>query len=37
MLIKIESGLNKNFTLEALTKIARAFGVKIDELVGQQI
>ena len=32
-LIKIESGLNKNPTLETLTKIAGAFGVKIDELV----
>lgn len=34
-LIKIESGLNKNPTLETLTKIANAFGVKIDELVGR--
>jgi len=33
-LIKIESGLNKNPTLETLTKIAGAFKVKIDELVG---
>ena len=33
-LIKIESGLNKNPTLETLTKIANAFKVKIDELVG---
>ena len=33
-LIKIESGLNKNPTLETLTKIANAFRVKIDELVG---
>jgi len=32
-LIKIESGLNKNPTLETLTKIASAFGVKLDELV----
>jgi len=32
-LIKIESGLNKNPTLETLTKIAGAFKVKIDELV----
>ena len=32
-LIKIESGLNKNPTLETLTKIANAFKVKIDELV----
>ena len=35
-LIKIESGLNKNPTLETLTKIANAFKVKIDELVGRQ-
>ncbi len=33
-LIKIESGLNKNPTLETLTKIANAFKIKIDELVG---
>lgn len=32
-LIKIESGLNKNPTLETLTKIAAAFGVKLDALV----
>ena len=32
-LIKIESGLNKNPTLETLTKIASTFKVKIDELV----
>ncbi len=32
-LIKIESGLNKNPTLETLTKIASAFKIKIDELV----
>ena len=35
-LIKIESGQNKNPTLETLTKIASAFKIKIDELVGQQ-
>ncbi len=34
-LIKIESGLNKNPTLETLKKIANAFRVKIDELVGK--
>lgn len=34
-LIKIESGLNKNPTLETLTKIAAAFEVKLDELVGK--
>ena len=32
-LIKIESGLNKNPTLETLTKIAGAFGVRLDALV----
>ncbi len=34
-LIKIESGLNKNPTLETLTKLANVFKVKIDELVGR--
>ncbi|MDP8260255.1 MAG: helix-turn-helix transcriptional regulator [Candidatus Gygaella obscura] len=34
-LIKIESSLNKNPTLETLTKIATTFKVKIDELVGR--
>ena len=34
-LIKIESDLNKNPTLETLTKIANAFKVKIDELAGR--
>lgn len=34
-LIKIESGLNKNPTLETLTKIANTFNIKIDELVGR--
>ena len=34
-LIKIESGANKNPTLETLTKIANAFKIKIDELVGR--
>jgi len=34
-LIKIESGLNKNPTLETLTKIASTFKVTIDELVGR--
>lgn len=32
-LIKIESGSNKNPTLETLTKFADVFKVKIDELV----
>ncbi|MFH1776908.1 MAG: helix-turn-helix transcriptional regulator [Candidatus Omnitrophota bacterium] len=34
-LIKIESGQNKNPTLETITKIVNAFGVKIYELVGE--
>jgi len=34
-LIKIESGFNKNPTLETLTKIADIFKIKIDELVGR--
>ena len=33
-LIKIESGSNKNPTLETLTKLAGVFEIKIDELVG---
>ncbi|MBU2102929.1 MAG: helix-turn-helix domain-containing protein [Candidatus Omnitrophica bacterium] len=32
-LIKIESGQNKNPTLETLTKIANTFKIKIDKLV----
>lgn len=32
-LIKIESGSNKNPTLETLTKLANVFKVKIDGLV----
>jgi len=32
-LIKIESGNNKNPTLETLTKLASVFKIKIDELV----
>jgi transcriptional regulator with XRE-family HTH domain len=32
-LIKIESGLNKNPTLETLTKLSKVFKVKIDDLV----
>lgn len=32
-LIKIESGSNKNPTLETLTKLADVFKIKIDELV----
>lgn len=34
-LIKIESGSNKNPTLETLTKLANVFGVRIDELVSE--
>ena len=33
-LIKIESGANKNPTLETLRKISNVFKIKIDELVG---
>ena len=32
-LIKIESGANKNPTLETLTKLANVFKISIDELV----
>jgi len=35
-LIKIESGNNKNPTLETLTKLANVFRIKIDELVMQR-
>lgn len=35
-LIKIESGSNKNPTLETLTKLADVFKIKIDELVGRK-
>ncbi len=35
-LIKIESGNNKNPTLETLSKFANIFKIKIDELVGKQ-
>jgi transcriptional regulator with XRE-family HTH domain len=34
-LIKIESGANKNPTLETLRKISSVFKIKIDELVGR--
>ena len=34
-LIKMESGLNKNPTLETLRKISNVFKIKIDELVGR--
>jgi transcriptional regulator with XRE-family HTH domain len=33
--IKIESGQNKNPTLETLMKIAKAFKIRINELVGK--
>jgi len=32
-IIKIESGKNDNPTLDTLNKIAKAFGVSIDELI----
>jgi len=34
-LIKIESGANKNPTLATIKKIAEAFGIGLDELVGR--
>jgi len=34
-LIKIESGSNKNPTLETLTKLASVFKISIDKLVGR--
>jgi transcriptional regulator with XRE-family HTH domain len=33
-LIKMESGENKNPTLETLKKVAKAFGVSVDDLIG---
>jgi len=35
-LVKIESGANKNPTLETLTKLADALNVSIDKLVGRK-
>ncbi|MCM8832293.1 MAG: helix-turn-helix domain-containing protein [Candidatus Omnitrophica bacterium] len=32
-IIKIESGANKNPTIETLAKIAKALGVKVDDLL----
>jgi len=32
-IIKMESGKNKNPTLETLRKVAKAFGVSVDELI----
>ena len=31
--VKIESGVNKNPTIETLTKIAKALDVKVDDLI----
>ena len=36
-LIKIESGANKNPTLDTIHKLANAFSVTLDELVGENI
>lgn len=35
-LIKIESGANKNPTLETMKKLADVFGISLDELVGRK-
>ncbi|MCK5214480.1 MAG: helix-turn-helix transcriptional regulator [Candidatus Omnitrophica bacterium] len=35
-ILKIESGVNKNPTLETLRKIADVFKVSLDELVGRK-
>ena len=35
-LVKIESGVNKNPTIQTLTKLADALEVSIDELVGRK-
>ena len=35
-LVKIESGVNKNPTIQTLTKLADALEVSIDELVGRR-
>lgn len=32
-IIKIESGVNKNPTIETISKIAKALGVKVDDLL----
>jgi DNA-binding XRE family transcriptional regulator len=32
-MIKIESGANKNPTIDTLTKIAKALNVKVDDLI----
>jgi len=33
MLIKMESGENKNPTLDTLKRVAKAFGVGVDDLI----
>ena len=35
-LIKLESGVNKNPTLETMIKIADAFRVSLDKLIGRR-
>ena len=35
-LIKIESGVNKNPTLDTLSKLADVFDISIDKLVGRK-
>jgi len=32
-IIKVENGINKNPTIETLTKIAKALGVGVDDLI----
>lgn len=32
-IVKIESGVNKNPTIETLTKIAKALGIDIEDLI----
>jgi len=31
--MRVESGVNKNPTIETLTKIAKVFGIGIDDLI----
>lgn len=31
--VKIENGINKNPTIETITKLAKALGVEIDDLI----
>ncbi len=31
--VKLENGVNKNPTIDTLTKIAKAFGVGVDDLI----